>query len=184
MRERLKRFGLLAVPLVAGFAIGVASCQLAGGRADEAIAQDARPPRAEKPRPARAAAPEPDKKRKPRPAGDKKVLRVGSVVGLNREDKDEYVILHKYVWPEILDLLRRCNIRNYSIYLGELNDGELYLFSYFEYTGDDLEADLEEVAKDPAMRAWWRLTDPLQKRVRNTPTGEQWKRIEEVFHTD
>jgi L-rhamnose mutarotase len=53
-----------------------------------------------------------------------------------------------------------------------------------EYVGDDLEADMQAVADDPISREWWELTDPLQRRVKNTPTGQQWKTLTEVFHTD
>ena len=102
----------------------------------------------------------------------------------NRETLDQYVILHKYVWPEVLNRIRESNIRNYSIFLGELDDGNLYLFSYFEYVGNDFDADMAAIANDPVTREWWKLTDPLQKRVKNTQTGDQWKSLEEVFHTD
>lgn len=123
---------------------------------------------------------------KPQPQGKqaRKVVRVGSAVGLNRETVDEYVILHKHVWPEILKRIRDSNIRNYSIFMGELDDGNLYLFSYFEYVGDDFDADMEAIGNDPVTREWWKLTDPLQKRIKNTATGAQWKGLEEVFHTD
>ncbi len=87
-------------------------------------------------------------------------------------------------WPQVLERIRASNIRNYSIYLGELNDGELYLFSYFEYVGDDFEADMKAIGNDPVTREWWKLTDPLQNRIKNTPTGDQWKARTEVFHTD
>jgi len=117
-------------------------------------------------------------------ADAKPVKRVGSVVGVNRETLDQYVLLHKYVWPQVLERIRASNMRNYSIYLGELNDGELYLFSYFEYVGDDFEADMKAIGNDPVTREWWKLTDPLQNRIKNTPTGEQWKTMTEVFHTD
>jgi L-rhamnose mutarotase len=105
-------------------------------------------------------------------------------VGLKREKVDEYVILHRHVWPEILERIRQSNIRNYSIYMGELDDDQLYLFAYMEYVGDDFEADMQAVADDPISREWWELTDPLQNRVENTPTGSQWKPLTEVFHTD
>lgn len=112
------------------------------------------------------------------------VQRFGRVVGLNRETKDQYVILHAHVWPEVLKQIRDSNIRNYSIFMGELDDGQLYLFSYFEYVGDDFDTDMQAMANDPVTREWWKLTDPLQKRVKDTPTGEQWKPFEKVFHTD
>jgi len=119
-----------------------------------------------------------------KPAAAKTVKRVASVVGLNRQTVEEYVILHKYVWPQVLQRIRKSNIRNYSIYMGELDDGNLYLFSYFEYVGNDFDADMQAIADDPVSQDWWKLTDPLQKRVKGTPKGDQWKTIEEVFHTD
>lgn len=112
------------------------------------------------------------------------VQRFGRVVGLNRETMDQYVILHAHVWPEVLKQIRDSNIRNYSIFMGELDDGKLHLFSYFEYVGDNFEADMQAMANDPLTREWWKLTDPLQKRVKNTPPGDQWKALQEVFHTD
>ena len=41
------------------------------------------------------------------------------------------------------------NVRiNSSIYLGELEKGKFYLFSYFEYIGDDFGADMEKMASE------------------------------------
>ncbi|MBC7353661.1 MAG: L-rhamnose mutarotase, partial [Thermogutta sp.] len=70
-----------------------------------------------------------------------------------------------------------------SIYLAEL-DGKLYLFSYYEYIGDDYEADMAKIAADPETQRWWKETDPCQIRLPGTPEGKWWKPIPEVFHTD
>ena len=115
----------------------------------------------------------------------KTVQRYGSVIGLKPEKKDEYVKLHADTWPEILKQIENSNIRNYSIYMGELDDGNLYLFSYFEYTGDDFEADMKKMAADPKTQEWWKLTDPCQipQKNRKKPT-DNWMTMEEVFHTD
>ena len=88
------------------------------------------------------------------------------------------------MWPEILGKLRDVNIRNYSIYLGELKKGEWYLFSTFEYVGDDFAADMARMAADPATKRWWKHTDPLQVAVETRKEGEWWHGIEEVFHMD
>jgi len=112
-----------------------------------------------------------------------KVQRFGSVIGLKPEKKDEYVKLHAECWPEILDMIGKCNIQNYSIYMAELK-GNLYLFSYFEYTGTDFEADMQKMKDDQKTNEWWALTDPCQIRLEGTPDGEQWLSIPEVFHTD
>jgi L-rhamnose mutarotase len=112
-----------------------------------------------------------------------KVQRYGSVIGLKSEKKDYYNELHAKPWPEIIAMLKRCNIQNYSIYECEI-DGKLYLFSYFEYTGDDIAADIEKMKADKKTIEWWAETDPCQIRLSGTPEGEQWLPIEEVFHSD
>ena len=42
--------------------------------------------------------------------------RYGSVIEVKGGMLDEYVKLRVKVWPGVLDMIRRCNIRNYSIY--------------------------------------------------------------------
>jgi L-rhamnose mutarotase len=37
---------------------------------------------------------------------------------------------------------------------------------------------------DKVTKVWWTYTDPLQQRLPGTPQGQQWKTMEEVFHTD
>jgi len=116
-------------------------------------------------------------------AKPKQVQRFGSVIGLKAEKKDYYNELHANPWPEINAMIKKCNIRNYSIYEVEI-DGKLYLFSYFEYTGDDFKADMAKMAVDPKTKEWWAETDPCQIRLPGTPEGEQWLSIEEVYHLD
>ena len=112
------------------------------------------------------------------------VQRYGSVIGIKPENIAEYKKLHAAVWPEVLSKLEAVNIRNYSIYLAEVNKGEWYLFSYFEYTGSDFEADMKKMADDPNTKRWWKHTDPLQTPVPARKEGEWWHTIEEVFHME
>ncbi|MGQ9607176.1 MAG: L-rhamnose mutarotase [Thermogutta sp.] len=112
-----------------------------------------------------------------------KVTRIGQVIGLRPEKKDYYIELHANTWPSILKRIRESNIRNYSIYLAEL-EGKLYLFSYFEYVGDDFEGDMAKIAADSETQRWWKETDPCQIRLPGTPEGKWWMPIPEVFHTD
>ena len=46
---------------------------------------------------------------------------------LKPEKVKEYKRLHAAVWPGVLRMIRKCHIRNYSIYLRKLPDGKLYL---------------------------------------------------------
>lgn len=112
------------------------------------------------------------------------VTRYGSVIGLRAEKLKEYKELHAAVWPGVLKQIKECNIHNYSIYLGELEKGQYYLFAYFEYTGDDFEADMAKMAEDETTKNWWKLTDPQQIPIPTRKEGQWWAIMEEVFHTD
>ena len=49
--------------------------------------------------------------------GGRQVQRFGMVLRLRPEKTEAYGEYHAAVWPEVLDMIRECNIRNYSIYL-------------------------------------------------------------------
>ncbi len=106
------------------------------------------------------------------------------VIGLRAEKIEEYKKLHAAVWPDVLKMIQACNIRNYSIYLRQLEDGRHYLFSYFEYTGEDFAADMAKMAADPATQRWWAVCKPCQKPFDHRAAGEWWTPMEEVFHAD
>ena len=110
------------------------------------------------------------------------VKRHASVIRLRAGKTEEYRRLHAAVWPEVLATITACGIRNYSIFVGRLDDGRDYLFSYFEYHGKDLRADLARMAADPATRNWWTHTEPLQEPLANRAEGDWWAAMEEVFH--
>jgi len=105
--------------------------------------------------------------------------RYGSLIKVKPEKLEEYKDLHADVWPEVLKMIRVCNIRNYSIYY---KDG--FLFSYFEYIGEDYDRDMQKMAVDPVTQDWWKLTDPCQEPLETRKPGEQWASMEELFHTD
>lgn len=111
-----------------------------------------------------------------------KVLRYGMVTGLKPEKVEAYKKLHAAVWPGVLKKITECNIRNYSIYLKEI-EGKQYLFSYWEYTGKDFEADMKLMAADTTTQRWWKETTPMQLPVTKEATAvSAWSRMDEVFH--
>lgn len=110
--------------------------------------------------------------------------RVGSVVELKPEKIEEYKRLHAATWPQVLDLIRRANIRNYSIYHRRLPDGRHYLFSYFEYIGDDFDGDMSRMAEHPTTQKWWDVCKPCHTPLPDRAEGEWWAAMDEVFHTD
>ncbi len=105
--------------------------------------------------------------------------RYGSVIKVRPDKLEEYKRLHANPWPEITQMIRECNIRNYSIYH---RNG--YLFSYYEYVGEDFASDMEKMKADPKTREWWKLTDPCQEPIETRGEGEWWAAMEEVFHLD
>ncbi len=110
--------------------------------------------------------------------------RYGSVIGVREDQIETYKELHAAVWPDVLKMINACNIENYSIYLRKLPDGKHYLFSYFEYTGNDFQADSARMAADPTTRKWWDVCIPCQEPLADRLEGEWWASMEEVFHQD
>lgn len=108
------------------------------------------------------------------------IKRFGSVIGLNPEKEQYYRELHANAWPTVLDRIRKSNIRNYSIYITEI-EGKKYLFSYFEYIGRDFDADMNAMAEDPETRRWWKETDPCQVQLPTRKPGANWSDMEMVF---
>ncbi len=105
--------------------------------------------------------------------------RFASLIALRPEKQEEYLELHRAVWPGVLETLKRAHVSNYSIFL---RDG--MLFSYLEYHGEDFEADMAAIAADQTTQAWWKLTNPCQQRLGTAAAGEWWAPAEEVFHLD
>tara|TARA_R110000787_G_scaffold7472_13_gene25473 strand:+ start:1257 stop:1577 length:321 start_codon:yes stop_codon:yes gene_type:complete len=106
---------------------------------------------------------------------------MGMVIGLKPEKIAEYKRLHADAWPDILDMISKCNIRNYSIFLKE---PENLLFGYWEYHGTDFKADAAKMAADPRTQEWWDVCMPCQTPLETRKDGEWWAMMEEVFHHD
>src|SRR5260370_37400487 len=107
------------------------------------------------------------------------VKRYGAVIGVKPEAIEEYKRFHSAVWPEVLNMIRDCNIRNYSIFLKD----DL-LFGYWEYHGTDFQADVAKMAADPRTQEWWKIMQPMQRQLESRASGEWWASMEEGFHLD
>ncbi len=110
--------------------------------------------------------------------------RVGWVAKVRPDKLDQYVTLHAAAWPGVLDMIAECQIRNYSIYVKELPDGHHYLFSYFEYMGDDLDADMKKMAAHKETQRWWAVCKPCLEPIEDLPPGEVWAPMDQVFFTN
>ena len=98
------------------------------------------------------------------------------------EKLEEYLELHRNVWPEVESMIKQCNMENFSIFIRKLPDGHHYLFMYFEYTGTDIDADNAKMAADPKTQEWWAICEPCQKPLDDREEGEWWADMEEVFY--
>lgn len=105
--------------------------------------------------------------------------RYGMVIKVRPDKLQEYERLHANAWPGVLKMLKECNIRNYSIY-----HKDDMMFSYFEYMGDDFDADMAKMAADPTTQKWWDVCKPCLEPLQTRAEGEFWADMEEVFHCD
>ncbi|RWC50659.1 L-rhamnose mutarotase [Mesorhizobium sp.] len=107
--------------------------------------------------------------------------RMGLCIGVKAAAIADYKRVHAAVWPEVLDVISRANIRNYSIFLRE---PENLQFASWEYHGSDFATDSALMGESPAMRKWWELCDPMQTPLPTRADGEWWAAMERVFHLD
>jgi L-rhamnose mutarotase len=82
--------------------------------------------------------------------------------------------MHREIWPEILKLIKKAGVRNYSIYL---RGNEL--FSYLEV--DDWDKAVSIMMDDPLGSRFQEVLSPLMEA--DDPVAP-WEIIEEVFHLD
>ena len=88
---------------------------------------------------------------------------------------DEYVRLHENAWPEIYSVIAESNFHNYSI---SIRGNEVYTF--FEYTGNDYDADKAKMDSNPIMKKWHVYTKPCFIRDEN---GNAYKPLKEIFYS-
>jgi L-rhamnose mutarotase len=100
--------------------------------------------------------------------------RSAFVLRVRPEKVDEYVEIHRNVWPEMLAALRDAGIRNYTIFR---NGNEM--FGYFE--SEDLEAAAAAMAAQ-AVNARWQdtMAGLLEERVPDSGPPL----LDEIFRLD
>jgi L-rhamnose mutarotase len=111
----------------------------------------------------------------------KDVKRVGMVIKIKPEYIDEYKAVHSHSNAGVRDLLIKANMRNFSIFLHQLDDGNWYEFGYYEYTGDDFEADMAKLDKHPRNIEWLKICDPMQVPLDGY---KGWAEMEQVYFND
>jgi L-rhamnose mutarotase len=81
------------------------------------------------------------------------IERHGLIVNVAPGRREEYLQLHTAVWPAVEATITAANITNYSIFIA----GDT-LIAYYEYVGEDHEADMKIIEADPVSLEWWSHT--------------------------
>jgi L-rhamnose mutarotase len=105
--------------------------------------------------------------------------RVGMVIGIKPEVIKEYKRLHADDNAGVRDLLTIANMENFSIFIHQFDDGNYYLFGYYEYTGDDFEKDMADLAVKDRNIAWLKVCDPMQIPFEGK---NSWSEMEQVYY--
>lgn len=90
-------------------------------------------------------------------AGTNGPERYGSMAVLHPDRREEYVMLHAHVWPDVEKILHSHGIRNHSIFIS----GNL-LFRYYEFVGDDHDRAMRQIEQCPAIIRWNEVTSRCQ----------------------
>jgi len=106
------------------------------------------------------------------------VKRIGMVIRIDSSKIKDYRELHADSNPGVRDLLEKYHLRNFSIFLTRLDDGNYYEFGYYEYTGHNYESDMAALDAEPRNKEWLKICDPLQIPLKGETT---WKKMEQIF---
>ncbi|WP_346863415.1 L-rhamnose mutarotase [uncultured Draconibacterium sp.] len=105
--------------------------------------------------------------------------RFGQTIKLKPDGAAEYIKHHAAVWPGVLAKIKECNLSNYSIFVRDT-----ILFAYFEYTGNDFDADMKKMAAHEETQRWWDVVKPLMQPIDSATSDEFWADMEEIFHLE
>jgi L-rhamnose mutarotase len=106
------------------------------------------------------------------------VKRIGMVIKLDSTKLKQYLSLHADSNPGVRDLLIKYNMRNFSIFVTQLDDDNYYEFGYYEYIGKNYDADMAALAAEPRNAEWLKICDPLQIPLEGETS---WKKMKQVF---
>ena len=103
-------------------------------------------------------------------------MRVAFTMKLNNGFEEEYKKRHDALWPELKTLLKKTDIKDYSIFL---DDKTNVLFAYL--TIDDV-AKLDDLPHEEIMKKWWDyMKDIMETNEDGSPKSISLK---EVFYLE
>ena len=108
-----------------------------------------------------------------------KEIYFGQIGRLKPDKRDEYCALHANTWPEVLEVIQKCHLTNYSIF-----EHDNIVFSYFEYSGENYAEDMEIMEQSAAMQKWWTFTKPCFEKYAFSSASEFYHDMKCIFHCD
>ena len=109
----------------------------------------------------------------------KDVKRIGMLIKIKPDKLDDYIALHADTNAGVRHLLSKYNMRNFSIFMTQLEDGNYYEFGYWEYWGNDYEGDMQKIEAEPENKAWLILCDPMQIPLEGETS---WRHMKRIYH--
>jgi len=103
--------------------------------------------------------------------------RFGHLIRLKPEYEERYIVLHAHPFPGLIDQLRTSGLCNYSIF-----HHDNLLFSFYEYVGDNYEADMVAISENDTVQDWWTLTDSMQETLAPEDSDLWWMPMNEIWH--
>ena len=82
--------------------------------------------------------------------------RIATITKLKSGMKEEYKKIHDKIWDDMVEAGHKANMRNFTIFVHED-----YLFSYFEYIGDNYEADMARKNSLEVTKKWREATGAM-----------------------
>jgi L-rhamnose mutarotase len=102
--------------------------------------------------------------------------RIATLTKLKPGCGEAYKKIHDEIWEGVVQAAHEANMRNFTIF----RHGD-YLFSYYEYIGDDFDADMAQKNALPISPKWQAATGALRELV----DGESMLiKLEELWHHD
>lgn len=105
--------------------------------------------------------------------------RMAMLLKIKEGKKDDYIDIHKNVWPEIIEALKQANISNNSTFVNEN-----LLFMYLEYMGSDFESDWKKYGENPKVIEWFSILKNYLEPYEQPVPPLKWSILEEAFHLD
>lgn len=107
--------------------------------------------------------------------------RIGVLTKIKPGMLEKYTKMHAEIWDDVVRIGHEHNTRNFTIFFDERTG---YMFSYFEYIGNDYEADMKEKNSKPIIKEWQAMCRECFAPVDDSADGPLQAPLREIWHND